>query len=47
MWDLVQGKGSMQGCGMVVARHEVGEESTDMMTQEVRGFQGRSWGAKQ
>lgn len=44
-WDLVQAKGSMKGCRVVGTSNGVRQGSADMTTQEVRGFQGRSWGA--
>lgn len=39
------GERQYKGCGLVVDRSGMKQGSADMMTREVREFQGRSWGA--
>lgn len=45
MKDVIQARGNMKGCALVVASNLVEQGNTEMMTWEVReGFRGRSWG---
>lgn len=45
MWDLVQAKDCMKGCGVVVASQRVGRECRYRDTGIERRIQGRSWGS--